>query len=60
MKKNQIMSPIEDNEDNEYGNKVKKNLLRMLKEKEKEEEEQQEREREKRRLRLTPKNNRPK
>lgn len=57
------MSPIEANEDDEYSNKVKKNLLRMLKEKEKEEEEQeqqQEREREKRRLRLTPKNNRPK
>ncbi len=53
--KNKTMSPT----DNEYGNKVKNNLLKMLKRKE-EEQQEEEREREKRRLRLTPKNNRPK
>lgn len=49
--KNKPMSPTEDN--NEYGNKVKRNLLAMLEKKE-EEKENEEREREKRKLQLKP------
>lgn len=49
---NQHTSPTVAN-NNEYGNKVKNNLLNMLKRKE-EEQQEEEREREKRKLQLKP------